>query len=97
MTDIPPQTLYHQSLGWHAPALRRAVIVATIGLIVSLVFVWLVSWQLAVVLGWDAAALTFLMTTWPIITRADSALTELRATREDETRGTATVLLAVST
>ena len=24
MTTTPPPTLYHRSLGWHAPALRRA-------------------------------------------------------------------------
>jgi uncharacterized membrane protein len=93
MTGIPPETLYHRSLGWHAPALRRAVIAASIGLIVGLLLLRFVTWELAVVGGWDAAALTFLMTIWPIIIRADSAHAERFATREDETRGTAAVLL----
>ncbi|MCW2640915.1 MAG: hypothetical protein JWP76_3221 [Dactylosporangium sp.] len=93
MTGIPPETLYHRSLGWHAPALRRAVIVASIGLIVALVLLWFMTWKLAVVGGWDAAALTFLMIIWPIIIRADSAHAERLATREDETRGSATVLV----
>jgi uncharacterized membrane protein len=48
---------------------------------------------LALVGGWDAAALTFLMIVWPIILRADSPHAEQLATREDETRGSATVLL----
>jgi uncharacterized membrane protein len=48
---------------------------------------------LAVVGGWDAAALTLLATTWPIIAQADSANTQQLATREDESRGSATVLL----
>jgi hypothetical protein len=73
MTGIPPQTLYHRSLGWHAPALWRAVIVISIGLIVALALLRLIVWQLAVVGGWDAAALTFLMTVWPIIGRDDQA------------------------
>jgi len=30
-------------------------------------------WGMAVVGGWDAAALAFLMSVWPIIIRADSA------------------------
>jgi uncharacterized membrane protein len=46
-----------------------------------------------VVAGWDAAALTYLMSIWPIILRADSAQAEQLATREDETRGSSTVLL----
>ena len=93
MTGIPPRTLYHRSLGWHAPALRRAVIVVSIGLIVALALLRFIAWELAVVGGWDAAALTFIMTVWPIIVRADSSDVEQFATREDETRGSATALL----
>jgi uncharacterized membrane protein len=93
MTGIPPQTLYHRSLGWHAPALRRALIVVSIGLIVALAFLRVITWQLAVVGGWDAAAVTFLMAVWPIMVRADGSDVEQFATREDETRGSATVLL----
>jgi uncharacterized membrane protein len=96
MTIGPPQTLYHRSLGWHAPSMRRAVTVACIGLIVVLALLPFVGWELAVVGGWDAAALTFLATTWPIIIGADSAHTQELATREDQTRGTATLLLIVA-
>jgi uncharacterized membrane protein len=93
MTAIPPKTLYHRWMGWHAPALRRAVIVASIGLIVAVVLLGFVTWGLAVLAGWDAAALTFLMSIWPIIIRADSSTAEQLAMREDETRGSATLLL----
>ncbi len=93
MTVIPPQTLYHRSVGWHAPAMRRAVIVGSIGLIVAVVLLWFVTWELAVLAGWDAAALTFLVSIWPIILRADSSNAEQWARREDETRGSATLLL----
>jgi uncharacterized membrane protein len=93
MTAMPPETLYHRWLGWHAPALRRAVIVAAIGLIVALALLRFVTWELAVVAGWDATALTFLASIWPIIIRADSSRAEKLAMREDETRGSATALL----
>ena len=93
MTGIPSETLYHRWLGWHALALRRAVLVATIGLIAALVLLPFVTWELAVIGGWDAAALTFLATIWPIIIRIDSVHAEQLATREDETHGSATVLL----
>ena len=93
MTTSPPPTRYHRWLGWYAPAMRRAVVVSSIGLTVVVVLVWFVPWGMAVVAGWDAAALTFLVSIWPIILRADAAHVAQIATGEDETRGTAAVLL----
>jgi uncharacterized membrane protein len=93
MTSIPNQTRYHRWLGWHAPAMRRTVIVASMGLIVAAVLLWFVPLGMAVVAGWDAAALAFLITVWPIIIRANSSHAAQLATREDETRGSATVML----
>ena len=93
MTAIPPPTRYHRWLGWHAPAMHRAVIVGSSGLIVAVVLLWFVPWVMAVVAGWDAAALVFLLSVWPIIIRAEGSHAEQFAKREDETRGTATVLL----
>jgi uncharacterized membrane protein len=93
MTSIPNPTRYHRWLGWHAPALRRTVIVGSIGLLVAVGLLWFVPWGMAVVAGWDAAALAFLITVWPIIVRANSSSAAQLATREDETRGSATMLL----
>ena len=93
MTTTPPPTRYHRWLGWYAPAMRRAVIVSAVGLIVVVVLLRFLPWGLAVVVGWDAAALTFLVSIWPIILRADAAHAAQLATGEDETRGTAAVLL----
>jgi len=93
MTGMPPETLYHRWLGWHAPAMRRAVIVVSIGLIVTVALLRFVAWAWAVVWGWDTAALGFLATIWPIIVRADSSHAKQLAAREDETRGSAAVLL----
>jgi uncharacterized membrane protein len=93
MTSIPNPTRYHRWLGWHAPAMRRTVIVGSIGLIVAVVLLWFVPPGMAVVAGWDAAALVFLISVWPIIIRTTSSHAAQLATREDETRGSATVLL----
>jgi hypothetical protein len=73
MTGIPAPTLYHRWLGWHAPAMRRAITVLIAGLIVAVALLPFVTWGLALTGGWDAAALTFLLTIWPIIARADSS------------------------
>jgi uncharacterized membrane protein len=96
MTSLPPATPYHRWMGWHASSMRRAVVVAGIGLLVALVLVWFVSWELAVIAGWDAAAFTFLLSVWPIIIGADSSHAAQLASREDESRGSATLLLVVS-
>ncbi len=70
MTGIPARTLYHRWLGWHALAMRRAVTVLIAGLIVALALLPFATWGMALVAGWDAAALTFLLATWPVIIRA---------------------------
>ena len=93
MTSIPNPTRYHRWLGWHAPAMRRTVIVGSIGLLVAVVLLWFVPWGMALVAGWDAAALAFLISVWPIIIRANSSHASQLARREDQTRGSATVLL----
>jgi hypothetical protein len=71
MTASPPPTRYHRWLGWYAPAMRRTVIVSSVGLAFAVVLLWFLPWGMAVVAGWDAAALTFLVSIWPIILRAD--------------------------
>ena len=93
MTASPPPTRYHRWLGWYAPAMRRAVVVSSVGLLVVVVLLWFLPWEMAVVAGWDAAALTFLLTIWSMILRPDGAQAAQLATREDETRGSAAVLL----
>ena len=90
---MPNPTRYHRWLGWHAPAMRRTVIVGSIGVIVAVMLLWFVPWGMAVLAGWDVAALAFLMSVWPIIIRADSKNVVHLAKREDENRGSATVLL----
>jgi uncharacterized membrane protein len=76
--------------------MRRTIIVGASGLIVAVVLLWFVPWGLAAVAGWDVAALAFLTSVWPIIVRADGSHAAQLAKREDETRGSATVLLVVA-
>ena len=93
MTDMPSPTLYHRSVGWHAPPMRRALIVSTAGLIVALILISFVPWPLALTGGWIASALAFIVTVGEIILHADGGHTRELATREDETRLSAAVLL----
>jgi uncharacterized membrane protein len=93
MTGVPPPTLYHRWLGWHAPAMRCAITVLIARLIVAVVLLPFITWVLALASGWNAAALVSLLTTWPIIIRADSSRAPQLAAREDKTQGSARVLL----
>ena len=89
----PPATLFQRWLGWHAPALRRAVAVLCVGVAVAVVLAQRASWELAIVSGWDAAATTFLLTAWHVILRADGDDTRRLATKEDDTRAVGNILL----
>jgi uncharacterized membrane protein len=73
--------------------MRRTVIVCTSGLIVAAALIWFVPWAVAVVTGWDVAALAFLVSVWPIIIHADGPRAAQLAKREDENRGSANALL----
>ena len=93
MTGVPAPTLYHRWLGWHAPAMRRALTAFTVGVIVAVALLPFVTWAMTLVAGWDAAALTVLLTIWPVIIRADSSLAPQLAAREDETEDSTRALL----
>jgi uncharacterized membrane protein len=73
--------------------MRRAVTAFTAGLIVAVVLLPFVTWGLALTGGWDTATLAFLLPAWSIIIRADSSRAPQLAAREDETEGSARVLL----
>jgi len=90
---MPTTTLYHRWMGWHATALRRAVVMACLGLLATAGIWMFTSWRVSLILGWNVAALAFLATTWPMIARADGAATRKLSVVEDETRALATALL----
>jgi uncharacterized membrane protein len=88
MTDRQP--------GIGASELRRLLVAAIVGVAVALVVSLFVTIELAVLCGWNATALVFLVTVWTVIVRADSGLTEELATRDDLSRDTARLLLLVA-
>jgi uncharacterized membrane protein len=91
--SVPLPTVYHRWLGWHAPALRRLLIAAMVGVVTGIGLAAALPWGLAVLGGWNATALTFLVSVAPIILRADGRRTEHIAVREDMNRDVARLLL----
>lgn len=94
-TDVgtPSRSLYQRYLGWHAPAMRRAVSVLVVGLAAAIAVLACAPWELAMVAGWDAAAAAFLGSVWHLIVRSDGPDTGRLAAREDDTHASATLLL----
>jgi uncharacterized membrane protein len=91
--SVPAPTVYHRWLGWHAPALRRLLVAAAVGLASGLALAAVLPWRLAVLGGWNATALTFLLSVAPIIIGADGPRTQHIAVREDMNRDVARLLL----
>jgi len=71
---------------------RLAVCVA-IGLGVSALLVRFTPWQVTVLGGWDSTALSFIIVVWFGIRDKDSVATEALATREDDSRTAADLVL----
>ncbi|MEO8695579.1 MAG: DUF1345 domain-containing protein [Acidimicrobiales bacterium] len=79
------------------PSERLRVIVASmIGLIVAVVVAFVAPWQLAVLTGWNAAAITVLAWIWLSIAPLTATETRSLATREDDSRVAALVLLILA-
>jgi uncharacterized membrane protein len=79
-----------------APAVRRLAIAAAVLIVVTLAVSPFVTWPVALLLGWNASALTLLGAVLPSIFRADGPRTQQLATREDETRDTARLLVQIA-
>jgi uncharacterized membrane protein len=83
--------------GLTVPSQRRRLgvsfgVAAVIGLVASP----FLPWQAAVLIGWDALAASYTARIWALITRLDAATTQALATREDNSRTAADVLLVAA-
>src|SRR5215469_14866354 len=92
----PSTPLYHRWMSAQAPAVRRLAIAAAVLIVVTLAVSPFVTWPVALLIGWNAAALTFLVAVLPSIFWADGPRTQRLATREDETRDTARLLVQIA-
>src|SRR5947209_5414205 len=72
---------------------QRAAIAVAIAVVVGLVVVPFAPWQLAPLLGWIAGSAWWLMSVWGKVRRLTPEQTESLATREDNSRVAAELLL----
>jgi len=80
-------------VGHEAEARGRVTFAVLVGVLAAAAIARRAPWQLTLLVGWDVAAIVFLVVVWFIVAGADSAATAAMATREDETRASAGLLL----
>ena len=76
-----------------APSLLRLVCMTAFGTVVSVGTALVAPWQLAMLMGWITAAITFLVIVWWVIGTADGERTRRLATVEDDSRSLATLVV----
>ena len=74
-------------------ARSRLAACVVIGVAVSVPLAVLTPWQVSVLGGWDATALAFILVVWLGLRDKDAAATEEVATREDDSRTAADLIL----
>ena len=80
----------------HPSERMRVIVAGSIGIIVAVATAFAAPWQLAVLTGWDASAVTLLAWIWTSIAPLSATETRAVATREDDSRAAALLLLLVA-
>jgi uncharacterized membrane protein len=88
--------LFSRWVGRGAPEMRRLSFAAVVGVAVTVVLFFVVRWEMALLLGWDAGSGLVLASLWSVIRSADAAGTNELAAREDPSRRTAGIVLIVA-
>jgi uncharacterized membrane protein len=75
---------------------RRLLIAGPLGMIACSIAAFFCPWQLSVLAGWDVAATFVAGSVWTFIAVLDAAATERVATREDDSRTAADVIMVAA-
>jgi len=79
-----------------APAGRRALVSVGAGVAVAALAALVTTWQVAIVVGWDAAMLVYVAWVWLSVGHLDAETTRAVAMREDSSRAAADVVLILA-
>jgi uncharacterized membrane protein len=83
-------------LWWRQSQRRRVLGSAAVGLLAGVALAWVAPWQLAVLAGWDLVAVLILSRVWFRVGRFSADQTKEFATREDNSRVSAELLLVTA-
>jgi uncharacterized membrane protein len=85
-----------QDLGMMRTVGARCAVCGLAGVIAGVIGAFVVSWQAAVLIGWDVAAAGYLFWTWTIVGGLDAGGTRQHATQEDPSTHLAEALVLVA-
>jgi uncharacterized membrane protein len=74
-------------------ALARVLLAGSVGIVVAVAAAFVAPWQVSSLLAWDTAAAVFCAWVWVAVGGADAATTKRIATREDDSRPAADLVL----
>ena len=74
----------------------RCSVAALVGVVAGIAGLWFVTWQAAILVGWDVAAICYLAWTWGIVGHLDPAGTKRHARIEDASRWTAEAIVLIA-
>jgi uncharacterized membrane protein len=77
-------------------ALRRVIVSGSVGVIVAAAVASVVPWEVSSLLFWDTAAAVFCAWVWLAVPGADASTTQRLATREDDSRAAADLVLVAA-
>ena len=84
------------ALLWSTSSRQRVLVVSALGALSALAAVWFAPWQLTVLIGWDMAAAVFVAWVWLSVRSFTPDQTKELATREDDSRTGAELLLVAA-
>ena len=79
-----------------SPSAFRLTVLFVVGVAVAGVLAAVGPWQLALLGGWIAASIVYLLAAWSVIRRADGAETERTSTVEDDSRATRGLIIVTA-
>jgi uncharacterized membrane protein len=82
-----------EHLSRRVTALVRVIASCAVGVIVAAAAAWFTPWQVSSLLAWDTGAAIFCAWVWVAVRGADAATTQRIATREDDSRPAADLVL----
>jgi uncharacterized membrane protein len=82
-----------ERLSRRSTALVRVILSGSVGVMVAAAAATFIPWQVSILLAWDTAAAIFCAWVWIAVHSADAAITQRIATREDDSRPAADVVL----
>jgi uncharacterized membrane protein len=90
------RTLADGAIGVRLDQRQRLLIAAPLGIVAAVVIAFFCPWQLAVLAGWDVAALFVVGSVWTFVAVLDATDTQRVSTREDDSHALVDLIMVVA-